>query len=73
MKIMMMIITITTIIIKTIIITIASKSSLQIASNKISKGIIVLHIAHGINNFKELLRKYFLLLLNKQHNQLLFS
>ena len=71
MKIMMMMIIITIIII--IIITIASKSSLQIASNKINKGVIVLHIAHEINNFKELLCKYFLLLLNKQHNQLLFS
>ena len=34
---------------------------------------MVLHIAHGINNLNKLMREYFLLLLNKQHDRLLFS
>ena len=38
-------------------------------SNKINKCVTVLHIAHGTNNLNELSCKYFLLLLNKQHNQ----
>ena len=40
------------------------------SANKINKYVIVLHIARGINNLNELSRKYFPLLLNKQHNQL---